>query len=221
MKIEIVYEDKDIFVIYKPSGIATQTNRLGEADVVSELKNHIFKSEKTNNEPYIGLIHRLDQPVEGLIVVAKNTESAKKMSQQLEKNELNKYYIALVYGELPENGKLQNWLIQDKRTNSSRVIPIQTNDARNAELNYKILEKGDNFTCVEVELITGRHHQIRVQFSASGHPLLGDIKYGTADSNTVSGDKKIKSVALCANELKFKHPTTGKEMKFQIEPRNF
>lgn len=220
MKSEIIFEDQDIFVIYKPSGLATQTNRLGDVDVVSELKNYRFQKEKTNNEPYIGLIHRLDQPVEGLLVVAKNQAAAKKMSEQLEKKQLDKHYVALVYGKLPQEGILENWLLHDKKINSAIVVSKENKEGKYAKLIFQAMEK-EEISLVQIQLITGRHHQIRVQFAHRGNPLLGDSKYGTKESNQSSKEHQVRTIALCADKLEFVHPTTGEKMLFQIQPRNF
>ena len=219
--LKIIYEDSDIIVIHKPSGLATQTGNVGSKDVISELKRYLFQQQSKKMEPYVGLVHRLDQPVEGLLVIAKNPKAAKEMSRQLLDGTLNKDYCALVYGIPEDEGTWINWLKHDKKNNRSDVIVREIRDAKKAELNYKVLEKKDNYCRVQIKLTTGRHHQIRVQFAANGHPLLGDNKYGNPESKELSVKLKIPAVALCANKIAFKHPTLNKTLQFEIVPRQF
>lgn len=211
----IVYEDDSLIVVHKPAGIATQTAKLGQADLVSELKN--YRNNKGEN-PYIGVIHRLDQPVEGLLVFAKNPDSAKKLSAQLNNSILNKKYAALVEGKLDENagGELTDYLLKDGRTNSSKVVPPQTKDSKEARLTWKMIKSFESYSLVEVELFTGRHHQIRVQMSHANMPLLGDMKYGSETSKKLSKEKGIGNTALLANEISFEHPVSRKKLKFNI-----
>lgn len=211
----IVYEDDSLIVVHKPAGIATQTAKLGQADLVSELKN--YRNNKDEN-PYIGVVHRLDQPVEGLLVFAKNPDSAKKLSAQLNNSILNKKYAALVEGKLDENagGELTDYLLKDGRTNSSKVVAPETKDSKEAKLIWKAIKCFGNYSLVEIELFTGRHHQIRVQMSHAKMPLLGDIKYGSETSKRLSKEKMIPNTALLANEISFEHPVNKKKMKFNI-----
>lgn len=219
--IKIVYEDLDILVVNKPSGLATQTGRLGERDLVSELKRYLYGQQSKRSEPYIGLVHRLDQPVEGLLVIAKNPKAAKEMNRQLLDGTLNKDYCALVHGSPENEGKLIHWLRQDKKNNRSDVVEKDAIDAKKAELSFKIVEKREDCSLVQIKLVTGRHHQIRVQFAGIGHPLLGDSKYGSLESQKVSTKLNINTVALCANKLMFIHPTNKKNLEFQIIPGQF
>ena len=215
MKENIIYEDKDILVCHKPAGLATQTGRVGQKDLVSELKNYL------GGNSYLGLIHRLDQPVEGLLVFAKTAFAAKELSRQLTDNMLNKQYFAVVKGKgfLTET-KLEDYLIKDNKTNMSRIAGEKENGAKRAELFAKTasFDEVHNTALLEITLLTGRHHQIRVQMANAGFPLLGDAKYGTEDSIAKSKELGVKNVALCACRLAFVHPKTKKKMEFQIEP---
>lgn len=212
MKTKIIFEDKHILVCHKPAGLATQTDRLGQQDVVSELKNYI-------KNPYLGLIHRLDQPVEGLLVFAKTEQAATKLSKQLLNGQLQKKYYAVVAGaDLPESEVLINYMLKDGKTNTSKVVPEQTRGAKRAELSYRAVWKTKEYTFIEVELVTGRHHQIRVQMAQSGHPLLGDGKYKNDISVMISEKCHVKNVALCAYKLAFVHPLSEKQMSYEIEP---
>ena len=215
----IVYEDSALLVVHKPAGIATETARIGQADIVSELKNY---RKKKGEDTYIGVIHRLDQPVEGLLVFAKNPSAAKKLTNQLQDGTLTKKYAALVAGVPTEpEGDLTDYLLKDARTNLSKVVSKDTKGAKEARLHWKLVQNfasdGSNaYLLVEIELFTGRHHQIRVQMSHAGFPLLGDAKYGSDQSRALSRQLGITNTALLADKLAFRHPQTGKQMDFSI-----
>ena len=215
----ILYEDKDILVCHKPAGVAVQSARFGMADMESSLKNHL--ALKTPGKmPYLGIIHRLDQPVEGVLVFAKTPKAAAELNRQITSKTVTKEYLA-VTAQLPEEkqGHLEDYLKKDNRTNSSSVVTPKTPGAKKASLDYSIQEEiKDERTAtgkrilVKIILDTGRHHQIRVQLSHEGLPLLGDRKYNP------SGEKGT-SLGLCSSCLEFKHPRTGKMMKFETEPQ--
>ena len=215
----ILYEDKDILVCHKPAGVAVQSARFGMADMESSLKNHL--ALKTPGKmPYFGIIHRLDQPVEGVLVFAKTPKAAAELNRQITSKTVTKEYLA-VTAQLPEEkqGHLEDYLKKDNRTNSSSVVTPKTPGAKKASLDYSIQEEiKDERTAtgkrilVKIILDTGRHHQIRVQLSHEGIPLLGDRKYNP------SGEKGT-SLGLCSSCLEFKHPRTGKMMKFETEPQ--
>lgn len=214
----IVYEDDVLLIVHKPAGIATQTSRLGQADLVSELKNY---RKNKGEDTYIGVVHRLDQPVEGLLVFAKNEYAAEKLSHQLRDGILKKSYLALVQGELEKDagGELTDFLLKDNRTNISRVVSEGTRDAKKAGLRWRCVEvfSGKGYSMLEVELFTGRHHQIRVQLSNAGMPLLGDMKYGTDASKALSRQSGITNTALLAHKLALLHPKTGKHLEYRID----
>ena len=215
MKERILYEDNHILVCHKPAGLATQTGKVGQKDLVSELKNYL------GGNSYLGLIHRLDQPVEGLLVFAKTAFAAKELSRQLTGNILNKQYFAVVLGKgFPEETKLEDYLIKDSRTNVSRIAGEKENGAKRAELWAKTVthSKEDNISLLKIKLLTGRHHQIRVQLANAGFPLLGDFKYGTDEAMSKSKELGVRNVALCAGGLAFVHPKTKKKMEFEIKP---
>lgn len=238
MKTEILFEDKDLLVIRKPAGIATQTGRIGQADVVSELKNYLAKQAApgaVKGEPFLGVIHRLDQPVEGLLVFAKNKQAAAALSKQLaagEEGMLNKQYLAVICGKPEEmSGELVDYLEKTK-DNTARVCKSGDAGAKKAVLQYRILDtaKGKDFvgtdsaiaeaeiSLAEITIETGRFHQIRCQMSHAGFPLLADQKYGSEESKALSGQLGLRNVALCAYSIAFKHPTTGKQMGFVKNP---
>lgn len=214
----IVYEDNVLLIIHKPAGIATQTSRIGQADMVSELKN--YRKSKGENT-YIGVIHRLDQPVEGLLVFAKNQSAAEILSRQIQDNTLKKSYLALVYGELAENtgGTLIDFLQKDNRTNLSKIVKESTGGAKKAVLDWKWVKtyRGKGCSLAEITLLTGRHHQIRVQMAGAAMPLLGDMKYGTDASKALSKQLGITNTALLAYKLALLHPKTGQYLEYRTD----
>lgn len=226
MKTKILYEDRDIIVCHKPAGIAVQSAGVGSMDMVSELKRYRKQSEK---EPYLGIVHRLDQPVEGIIVFAKTPKAAAELSKQAssgnitnpeqakkQRDKMMKIYHAEVYGHLPKTeGELQDYLVKDPASNTSYVADMS--DGKWSYLTYKVLERREETDLVKIHLYTGRHHQIRVQFSHAGYPLVGDAKYASEDSAEYNLKKNIRTVSLKAVKLEFTHPASGKRMDFSID----
>lgn len=237
MQTSIQYEDKDILVVYKPAGLATQTAKVGQKDVVSELKNYLKGG-------YVGVVHRLDQPVEGLLVFAKNKASAAALTAQLSKGTLHKHYYAVICGQPAETeAELVDYLT--KTSDNRAQVSVPGGDAKKAVLHYKILESvkvnkadGENnfpndmtplseesvsrdarISLTDVVIQTGRFHQIRVQLSHAGFPLLGDQKYGTVFSGQLGKELNVRNVALCACELTLEHPVTHKKLNFQVKPQ--
>lgn len=229
----ILYEDSDIIVCHKPAGIATQTARVGQADMVSEISNYLAsKKSGAGKSPCVGVVHRLDQPVEGILVFAKNKQAAADLSRQAAGEEMEKEYLALACGkDMQQAGELVDYLLKDGRTNTSHVVPSEVKEAKEARLSYEILrdslpevpfsagaESGIQCAAVRIRLHTGRHHQIRVQMANAGMPLLGDRKYADGETLALSEKLGIRETALCAYRLAFTHPKTGERMQFEIRP---
>lgn len=215
----IVYEDSVLLVVHKPAGIATETAKIGQADLVSELKNY---RKKKGEDTYIGVVHRLDQPVEGLLVFAKDAHTAKKLSDSLQKGSLTKKYVALTAG-VPQSqeGVLTDFLIKDGRTNLSKVVLADTLGAKEASLSWKLLMHNNDVSLLEITLFTGRHHQIRVQMAHAGFPLLGDLKYGSVQAKELSKVYSIHKTALLAYQLCLVHPIEQKKMEFLLNIDKF
>lgn len=225
---EIIYEDKQILVVYKPEGMAVQTSKITEQDLYSWLKLYLAKNRDNKKEVF--MIHRLDQPVEGLLIFAKTQAAAKALNQQMTQQEFSKDYLAVVSikEELQNEGytKLEDFLWKDGKSNTSKVVSSGMKGAKKAVLSYRPIaliekdEEGLNKVLVtEIQLETGRHHQIRVQMSHHSMPLLGDVKYGNEGSKELSQRYNVSQTALCAYKLSFIHPTTGKKMIFKIKPK--
>ncbi len=206
--LEILFEDKDILICRKPAGVATQTKRLGQQDMESLLKNY---RAKKGEPPYIGIVHRLDQPVEGIMVFAKNQQAAAHLSKQIRDRVIGKHYYA-VSANAPKasEGVLENYLLTDKKSNLTQVVASTANGAKSAKLEYKVVETKEDKTLFDIKLHTGRQHQIRVQMAHVGCPLVGDSKYGKAVDR--------EQLALCSYKLEFEHPTKKIPMKFEIRP---
>ena len=213
MNLRILHEDEHVIVCYKPAGVPTQTSKLGEPDMVSLLKNHLKGG-------YVSAIHRLDQPVEGVLVFAKSSEAAKELNKGLQNEGFGKHYQAVLMGEPAEpKGTLEDYLVKDGKTNTSRVTSQKEKDAKKAVLHYEMLETGEidgkKVSRVKVKLETGRHHQIRVQMAHMGCPIWGDSKYNTLPIQ----DRRFRQIALCAYRLEFIHPRNKKKMEFEVKPR--
>lgn len=206
--LEILFEDKDILICRKPAGVATQTKRLGQQDMESLLKNYRAKKGET---PYISIVHRLDQPVEGIMVFAKNQQAAAHLSKQVQDRVIGKHYYA-VSANVPKasEGVLEDYLLADKKSNFTKVVDSKINGAKSAKLEYKVVDTKDGKTLFDIKLHTGRQHQIRVQMANAGCSLIGDSKYGDAENK--------EQLALCSYKLEFEHPTKKIPMKFEIQP---
>lgn len=171
----IRYEDADVLVVHKPPFLAVETRDARQQDLVSLLTN---RRVANGEAAFIGVVHRLDQPVEGLMVLAKTKQAAARLSDGLREGDFSKEYLAVVHGVTEENGMLVHTLKKDGRTNTSMAVPAGTIGGKEARLSYERLAAAGTASLLHIRLDTGRHHQIRVQFAAIGHPLLGDVKYG-------------------------------------------
>lgn len=209
MNLEIIHEDNDIILCRKPAGVATQTRRLGQQDMESLLKNYRAKKGET---PYIGVVHRLDQPVEGIMVFAKNQKAAAGLSKQIQQRMIGKYYYA-VSASMPveKEGVLENYLVTDKKSNYTSVVDTQiplpdqkdgrqearigNSDIKKAVLEYKVIAQKEGLTLFDILLHTGRQHQIRVQMAHMGCPLVGDEKYGCEEDRYGENGKAVAEVS--------------------------
>lgn len=210
--LNITYEDKYILICYKPAGLAVQNASIGKKDLESMVRTYLAEKE---GRPalYLGIVHRLDQPVQGLTVFAKDSRSAATLSAQVQDGRMKKYYLAVTDGIPQEiSGELVHYLKKDGRTNTSAAVEKNTPGAKRACLFYQVLKTAQGKALLEIELFTGRHHQIRVQMAAAGTALSGDRKYNPkADTET--------GIGLCAYKLGLIHPKTGKKLEFSCRPQ--
>ncbi len=211
-KLNILYEDNHIIVVEKPVNILSQSDITGDIDMLSIVKDYIKNKYNKGGNVYVGLIHRLDRPVGGLMVFAKTSKAAKRLNEEIKNKRFIKTYIALLEGNLRESGRLTNYLYKDSN-GISKVVDKDFIGAKEAALEYEIIKylKEENKTLVKVNLITGRHHQIRLQFSNIGYPVYGDQRY----SNT---DNKVQ-IYLYAYKLSFKHPVKDEILEFKLLPK--
>ena len=223
---EILMEDGDVLICRKPAGIPVQAKRRGQLDFEGALKNYRALKQEP---PEIYVVHRLDQPVEGIMVFARNARAAAILSRQVQEKSVEKQYLALAEGQFPEKtGHLEDYLLKDGKNNTSQVVPKGTKGAKAARLSYEVEKvilkseqsagifetscQSDSVSLLRIWLDTGRHHQIRVQMAHAGHPLVGDKKY---NQNCPKG---YMPVGLCSVRTSFRHPKTGEWMEFAAEP---
>lgn len=212
-ELKVVYEDNHIIVVVKPQNIPTQEDESKDKDMLTIVKEYIKKKENKPGNVFVGLVHRLDRPTGGVMVFAKTSKAASRLATQMAEGVFKKKYLAVVLGKPREKrSRLIHFLKKNARTNTVQVVPELTTDAKRAELEYNILDDREKVSLVEVDLFTGRSHQIRVQMKHIGCPIYGDVKYG--------GDKLAKghNLALWAYELKIQHPTTKENMTFKVYP---
>ena len=211
--LNVVYEDNHIIVVVKPQNIPTQEDESKDKDLLTIVKEYIKERENKPGNVFVGLVHRLDRPTGGVMVFSKTSKAASRLSTQIAEGTMCKKYLAVVLGKPREpRMRLINYLKKNARTNTVQVVPELETGAKKAELEYNILDAKEKVSLVEVNLFTGRSHQIRVQMKHIGCPVYGDVKYG--------GDKLAKghNLALWAYELKFVHPTTKENMTFRVYP---
>lgn len=209
-KINIIYEDNHLLVVEKPVNIPVQEDKSKDIDMITILKKYRIEHENKKGDAFIGLVHRLDRPVGGIMVFAKTSKAASRLSEEIRNNTFHKTYLAVVQNKLPKTGILEDYLIKDKNNNISKITNKE--NGKYSALEYKVLNTKDNLSLVEINLITGRSHQIRLQFSSRGNPLVGDSKYGNNPNNV--------NIALFAKSITFKHPTTKETLTFSLNLPN-
>lgn len=206
MKINIIYEDNHLLVVEKPINVPTQEDNSKDEDLLNILKNYLKNKYNKPGNVYVGLVHRLDRPVGGVMVFAKTSKAASRLSDQIRLNKFNKVYYAVCEGKINKEGRLEDKLLKDKKRN---IVTVDKN-GKNSILNYKKIMEKNNLNLVEIKLETGRPHQIRVQMSHNGNPLYGDQKY---NKNSKVGEQ----LALFAKKLEFYHPITKELMSFELD----
>ena len=211
--LKVLYEDNQIIVVEKKPNIPSQSDKTGDLDMLSIVKAYIKEKYNKPGDVYLGLVHRLDRPVGGVMVFARTSKSASRLSNQVREKIFKKKYLAVVDGKFEENsGTLENYLYKDEKNNISKVVNKEKKNAKFAKLDYKVIKYNNikDLSLVEINLHTGRHHQIRVQLANFGHSIFGDQKYGKRG--------KGKQIALWAYELTIIHPVTKKELTFKDYP---
>ena len=218
-KLNIVHEDNHIIVVVKPQNLLSQSDETQEDDMLSLVKQYVKEKYNKPGEVFIGLVHRLDRPTGGLMVFARNSKSAARLSRQMAENEFNKEYLTVVENKVrAKEARLEDYIKKDEKTNMVKLAPRSEKNTKLAILNYKLLQEDAdlNLSLLNVKIETGRPHQIRVQLSNIKNPVFGDYKYGAV----VKG-QKTSNLALWAYKLEFVHPVTKANMKFvSLPPQN-
>ncbi len=213
-KLNVLYEDNHIIVVEKLVNVPSQADKTGDEDMLTIIKDYLKEKYHKPGEVYLGLVHRLDRPVGGVMVFAKTSKAAARLSEQVRIKAFQKKYLVIVDGKMQtDTGTLEDYLLKNEKMNMSRVVKEGTKSAKLAKLDYEVLKYQDeiNLSLLVVYLHTGRHHQIRVQFASREHSLYGDQKYGCRGRG--------KQIALWAYALSFIHPVTKEEMSFRVLPK--
>ena len=213
-KLNVLYEDNHIIVVEKIINIPSQGDKTGDIDMLSIIKDYIKQKFSKPGNVYLGLVHRLDRPVGGVMVFAKTSKAAARLSEQVRNNTFQKSYLVIANGKMSkENETLEDYLLKNEKNNMSKVVQEGTKNSKLAILDYKVLKFDSelNLSVLKVNLHTGRHHQIRVQLSSRNHSIYGDQKYG--------GRGHGKQICLWAYKLSFEHPISKEKMTFQVLPQ--
>ena len=214
MDLNVIYEDNHLIVVEKPYGVLSQSDITGDDDMLSLCKAYIKKKYKKPGDVYLGLVHRLDRPTGGVMVFARTSKAAARLTKQIQSGKFEKSYIAVLAAR-PQisKGKLVHYLLKDEDDRIAKVVDANNKGAKRAELEYEVLDEKDGLTLVSIKLLTGRFHQIRAQFNEIGCSVYGDMKYGDCDVK----DK----LALFACEVCLEHPTKKERMCFKAEPKQY
>lgn len=211
MNIRVLYEDNHLLVVEKPANVPVQADASGDEDLLTACKGYIKEKYAKPGEVYLGLVHRLDRPVGGVMVFARTSKAAARLTEQFSAHRTRKRYAAIVEGSAPGEGRLADFLWKDERTNTTSVVPEGTPGAKLAKLSFRTLAREGGLSLLDVDLQTGRPHQIRVQLSHAGFPIHGDQRYNTAA-------QVGEQIRLWAYALTIVHPTLKEEMTFYALP---
>ena len=213
-KLKVLYEDNHIIVVVKPVNIPSQGDKTGDEDMLTIIKKYLKEKYNKPGDVYLGLVHRLDRPTGGVMVFAKTSKAASRLSEQVRNKEFHKKYLCIVDGKMEKTkGTFRDFLLKNEKNNMSKVVKEGTKNSKEAILDYEVIKYNEeiNMSVVKVDLHTGRHHQIRVQFASRNHSLSGDQKYGTRGRG--------KGLALWAYSLSFVHPVKKEQMIFEEYPK--
>lgn len=204
----ILYEDNHILIFFKNPGEIVQGDKTGDESLVDILKTYIKERDEKPGNVFLGLAHRIDRPTSGLVVFAKTSKALSRLNAMFQNGEIHKTYLALVDKELSnKDGVLEDYLYRNSKENKSYVVDKNHSGAKKAVLKYKLVQATKTYFLYEIELLTGRHHQIRVQLSSRGSHIKGDVKYGAKRAN------KDASISLCSYKISFEHPVSHKKIE--------
>lgn len=212
-KLNVLFEDNHLIAVFKPANMLVQGDVTGDVCLMDEVKKYLKEKYQKPGNVFLGLVHRLDRPVSGIVLFAKTSKGASRASEQFREHTIKKIYHAVVSGEPRPSATLVHWILKDENKNKVEVFDREKKGALRAELSYEVVKTNGKYSLLKIELKTGRPHQIRAQFSTIGHPLVGDSKYG---------GEKNKNLLLSATELSFDPATTGERQNISIPlPQEF
>lgn len=213
---KVIYEDNHIIIVYKESGEIVQGDKTGDTPLSDTVKTYIKERYAKPGAVFLGVVHRLDRPVAGLVVFARTSKALSRLNDMFRKGEVHKTYWAIVEMRKEEGNTdkeewltLEHWLTRNEQQNKSYAHDREVPGAKKAVLRYRTLADGDRYKLLEVQLLTGRHHQIRCQLAAAGHPIKGDLKYGARRSNPDG------SISLLAHRVEFVHPVSKQNISVE------
>ncbi|MBN1355591.1 RluA family pseudouridine synthase [bacterium] len=216
-QITLIYEDDHLIAVYKPPGVLAQSDATGDLDLLTYTKTRFMTSAISNQQPFLGLIHRLDRPVAGIVVFGKTRQAAAELSRQFRERTAEKIYWAVVHGIPRGQGILENFIARDKIRRMSRIARPGENGAKSARLSYTVLGSRSGRSLLEIQLLSGRSHQIRIQLSHRGYPVLADRKYGSHEVLKNPG-----MIALWAKNIMIRHPADGRQLQLESpRPRHW
>jgi 23S rRNA pseudouridine1911/1915/1917 synthase len=214
--LKVLYEDNHLIAVYKPAGILVQEDKTGDPSLLDQVKYYLKNKYHKPGQVFLGLVHRLDRPVSGIIIFAKTSKGAARLSEQFREHTVEKIYHAIVCGRPPkERQTIVHHIVKDENKNKVKVYDSPTFDSKDAELSYEVIKSNSEYSLLKIKLGTGRSHQIRAQLSAIGCPILGDVKYGGLPAPN-------RELMLISSTLEFETATGGERKKIEIElPNNW
>ena len=205
--LDILFEDNHLIIVNKRCGVLVQGDKTGDTPLIELVKKYIKNKYSKTGNVFLGLVNRIDRPVSGIVIFAKTSKALSRMNDKLKNRQIKKFYWLFISNKFKSNeGSLEGWFKKNKKINKSYFYKEEINNSKYGSLNYRIIEKLENYFKIEVDLITGRHHQIRCSFSEIGFPIVGDIKYGSKRTNKDGG------IYLHAREVNFIHPVSKEEI---------
>lgn len=211
--LDILFEDNHLIIVNKRCGVLVQGDKTGDTPLLELVKKYIKDKYSKKGNVFLGLVNRIDRPVSGIVIFAKTSKALSRMNDKLKNRQIKKFYWLFISNKFKSNeGSLEGWFKKNKKINKSYFYKEEINNSKYGSLNYRIIEKLENYFKIEVDLITGRHHQIRCSFSEIGFPIVGDIKYGSKRTNKDGG------ICLHAREVNFIHPVSKEEIIIKADP---
>ena len=211
--LDILFEDNHLIIINKQCGVLVQGDKTGDISLIEIVKKYLKNKYDKKGNVFLGLVNRIDRPTSGIVIFAKTSKALSRMNQKLKNRDIRKLYWLFISNKFKSNeGKLEGWFKKNKKINKSFYSSKEINNSKHGLLNYRKIETLKKYSKIEVDLITGRHHQIRCNFSEIGFPILGDLKYGSPRSNKDGG------IYLHSREIYFTHPVSKEEINIKAEP---